>query len=286
MFVLKIQRLEKLCRALQEERVALYSKIKEVRHSNSQCSPPTQAEEQVEVEGLTVEEVLEIQGGDPVLTEDMSRLREEQAKLQEFATALLAMPSDGEEEEEEAQEQEEQKEEDALVSAFSHFTSKAKEEKPAESQQVLEEFQEAKSHSQVILEEHQEVKVHNQDVLNEPQEIKSHSQEPSVEQADTQQVLEESSAELTAAPEVKGHSQEVVKELQDVKDEDHPVAPTEEMEPIAAAAAAAAEEALTNQPKADQVLPTCSEVPPTSASDPNKKETPKKKKKRSVKNAS
>lgn len=286
MFVLKIQRLEKLCRALQEERAALYSKIKEVRHPNSNCAPPTQAEEQVEVEGLTVEEVLEIQGNDPVLTEDMSRLREEQAKLQEFAAALLATPSDGEEEEE-AEEQGEQMEEDVVASAFSHFTAKSKEEKPAEYQQVMEEPQEVKSHSQAILEEPQEVNGHNQDKLNETQDFKSHSQEPSAEQAESQQVLEEPPAEVAAAPEVKGHSQEFLKEPQEVMchPEELPVATTMEMEPKTAAAAE--EKALTDsESQADQVPPSCSQVPPTSASDPDRKQTPKKKKKRSGKNAS
>ncbi|XP_076611735.1 beta-taxilin isoform X1 [Chaetodon auriga] len=109
LFVMKIQKLEKLCRALQEERVVLYDKIKEVRQANanvpSKVFGSSIPSDILDTEGadksplLTPVDLQEIQKEDPVLTEDMTRLREEQAKLQEFAACLLATPSDDEEEE-------------------------------------------------------------------------------------------------------------------------------------------------------------------------------------------
>ncbi|XP_068609763.1 beta-taxilin isoform X1 [Brachionichthys hirsutus] len=91
LFVLKIQRLEKLCRALQDERAVLYGKIKEVRLS-SVPKPEDITEDEDESGLLKPAEAQNIQERDPVLTEDMTRLREEQAKLQEFAASLLATP--------------------------------------------------------------------------------------------------------------------------------------------------------------------------------------------------
>lgn len=93
LFVLKIHKLEQLCRALQEERGVLYDKIKEVRRASSSSQPPLPSSSG-SIQELPEEE-------DPVLTEEMSRLREEQAKLQEFAAALFATPLDHEKEEEE-----------------------------------------------------------------------------------------------------------------------------------------------------------------------------------------
>lgn len=122
LFVLKIQKLEKLCRVLQEERVVLYHKIKEVRQAGSapQAPPPSSSAL------LLPTEVQELQEEDPVLTEDMSRLREEQAKLQEFAAALFAPPLDEDEREEEEARQD--VEEDKVSSAFIQFKTRTQTE--------------------------------------------------------------------------------------------------------------------------------------------------------------
>ncbi|KAM3603370.1 uncharacterized protein V6R79_020927 [Siganus canaliculatus] len=121
-FVLKIQKLEKLCRALQEERVVLYDKIKEVRQASGpskELSPP--GPEDVDQSALlSPSEIQEIQDEDPVLTKDMTRLKEEQAKLQEFAASLWDSPV---EEEEEVHAREEPKE-DVVVSAFAQFRTR------------------------------------------------------------------------------------------------------------------------------------------------------------------
>ncbi|KAK2855840.1 hypothetical protein Q5P01_004575 [Channa striata] len=106
LFVLKIQRLEKLCRALQDERKVLYEKIKEVRHANSNLPGKVISSSKLSQESddksalltpLELQELQELQETDPVLTEDMTRLREEQAKLQEFAASLLDPVADNEE---------------------------------------------------------------------------------------------------------------------------------------------------------------------------------------------
>lgn len=112
-----------MCRALQEERRGLYDKIKEVCESsanlpkklsnltgNSEVSDPV----------LAPEEIQELEEEDPVLTENIARLRDEQAKLQELAASLLATSDDNEEEEKE----ELDLNEDVVVSAFVQFKTK------------------------------------------------------------------------------------------------------------------------------------------------------------------
>lgn len=117
LFVLKIQKLEKLCRALQEERVVLYEKIKEVRKASGASQVPFPSS------NAEIQELQEIQEQDPVLTNNMSRLREEQAKLQELAASLFATPL----EEDKQEDEEEPKldvEEDQVSSAFSQFRTR------------------------------------------------------------------------------------------------------------------------------------------------------------------
>ncbi|KAK5852538.1 hypothetical protein PBY51_006391 [Eleginops maclovinus] len=97
-FVLKIQKLERLCDALQRERVMLYEKIKQISKNNSNISTKIFGNSKGDDKSTTLspfeqQELHEIQMEDPVLTEDMSRLKEEQAKLQEFANSLLAAPA-------------------------------------------------------------------------------------------------------------------------------------------------------------------------------------------------
>ncbi|KAM9356263.1 uncharacterized protein txlnba isoform 1-T1 [Pholidichthys leucotaenia] len=126
LFVLKIQKLEKLCRALQDERKVLYEKIKDVHRSNSELPSklftssnldPQTVEKSVL---LASEELQELHEEHPVLTEDMTRLKEEQARLQEFATCLLTVPVDNDEEDD----TELDLEEDLVSTAFTHFKTK------------------------------------------------------------------------------------------------------------------------------------------------------------------
>ncbi|XP_054618339.1 beta-taxilin [Dunckerocampus dactyliophorus] len=114
-FVLKIHKLEKLCRALQEERKVLYAKIKEVRQANNDLSS-------------NVMTACDLDGTGPAavtpeveLTEDMERLRTEQAKLQEFADALMVSHSADREDEDDNLDLDQ----DIVASAFTHFSSKS-----------------------------------------------------------------------------------------------------------------------------------------------------------------
>ncbi|XP_008395308.1 beta-taxilin [Poecilia reticulata] len=126
LFVLKIQKLEKLCRVLQEERKGLYDKIREVRQSSAGL--PSKLANFTENAGVPedaampdLEGLQELQEDDPVLTENIARLRQEQAKLQEFAAALLAAPGDNEEQDEK---KEQSAEDDVIVSAIAQFQTR------------------------------------------------------------------------------------------------------------------------------------------------------------------
>ncbi|XP_014902113.1 beta-taxilin [Poecilia latipinna] len=126
LFVLKIQKLEKLCRALQEERKGLYDKIREVRQSSAGL--PSKLANFTENAGVPedaampdLEGLQELQEDDPVLTENIARLRQEQAKLQEFAAALLAASGDNEEQDEK---KELSAEDDVIVSAIAQFQTR------------------------------------------------------------------------------------------------------------------------------------------------------------------
>ncbi|XP_026197877.1 beta-taxilin isoform X2 [Anabas testudineus] len=128
LFVLKIQKLEKLCRALQDERKVLYDKIKEVRQANSDLPAKIfgssklkeDSESADKSELLTPAEIQELQAEDLVLTEDMARLREQQAKLREFADSFFAPVADNEQEDN----NDIDPEEDLVASAFVQFKSK------------------------------------------------------------------------------------------------------------------------------------------------------------------
>lgn len=277
LFVLKIQRLEKLCRALQEERSVLYSKIKEVRHANANlpsklngCDPEGAADGHApdRAEVLSAREVQEIQGEDPVLTDDMNRLREEQAKLQEFAASLLSTPSD-EEEEDKA---EPDPEEDAVALAFNQFKAKvpANEDKasgpaeePAEEVPPMSE----QNSSATAPGAAEGAGVRSQVDLMEVQQVQQPPAEPTPEQVQNDAPVDPEPG--ATEPEARGRASQ-----------GEPVAP-------------AAEEEVPTQtgPQADEAPPASestppSENPPPPASDSNRKQTAKKKKKRSAKNAS
>ncbi|KAA0708428.1 Beta-taxilin Muscle-derived protein 77 [Triplophysa tibetana] len=97
-FTVKIDRLETLCRVLQDERKILYAKIKEIRF------PEKAAESPLEDMPL-VDELAPQLGPSPVLTAEMEKLREQQIRLQELAASLVkpikddVEESDSEEEE-------------------------------------------------------------------------------------------------------------------------------------------------------------------------------------------
>ncbi|TRY81480.1 hypothetical protein DNTS_007239 [Danionella cerebrum] len=87
LFTLKIDRLETLCRALQEERKVLYGKIKEIRIQEKVNTAP--AVEETQTEDLPELVQLPKLAPNPMLTAEMEKLRAEQARLQEFAASLL-----------------------------------------------------------------------------------------------------------------------------------------------------------------------------------------------------
>lgn len=144
--MLKIQKLEKLCQVLQQERVLLYEKIKDVRKANSGAQAKLLSDSQPEQSDLlTPTEIQEIQEEDPVLTEDMSRLREEQNKLQEFAASLFATPTEKEEPEQEPQLE---LEEDEVSSAFIQFKSKTQTRTDSVPEKVENPPEEEKGHDE------------------------------------------------------------------------------------------------------------------------------------------
>lgn len=81
LFTLKVDKLETLCRALQEERKGLYDKIRGIRFDISQA---TTAEEPAV---KTSEDVPTVGVG---LTAELERLNAEQVRLQEFAASLAS----------------------------------------------------------------------------------------------------------------------------------------------------------------------------------------------------
>ncbi|KAK7150991.1 hypothetical protein R3I93_012051 [Phoxinus phoxinus] len=117
LFTLKIDRLETLCRVLQDERKGLYDKIKEIRHSEKETLAP--AVDMPQVDDLPELAQLPIPALNPVFTAEMERLRVEQARLQEFAASLVSPITDdageSESEEEETTQGETAKENPAIT---------------------------------------------------------------------------------------------------------------------------------------------------------------------------
>ncbi|XP_070705430.1 alpha-taxilin isoform X2 [Pempheris klunzingeri] len=290
-FVLKIQKLEKLCRALQDERVILYGKIKEVRLANSevpkalnasklsQVSDPEGADTSTLLTPADLQELQQLQEEDPVLTKDMARLREEQAKLQEFADSLLSTPSDNDEEDKDDLDAEE----DMVASAFVQFKTKTEVKK--EPEQVVDVKPEA---AESVL----------------PQSDKDEETNAPVPEEKSSQIPTDTKPEA-----VKVQTQVENKEVQPVKPDEEiqqqPAEPeptsepeTVQMNPPAdprpeAAEAEAPLEASEVKPvvpvedkKVHQPVQVPGEAPAKSEPAPPSKQTPKKKKKRNGKNAS
>uniref|UniRef100_A0A3P8Z6S9 Taxilin beta a n=1 Tax=Esox lucius TaxID=8010 RepID=A0A3P8Z6S9_ESOLU len=87
MFVVKIDKLERLCRALQDERKILYSKIKGIRQTPNTPEEETPKDESQEgiIEPVhSLMDIVEV----PEMTEEMARLRAEQNRLAEFAASI------------------------------------------------------------------------------------------------------------------------------------------------------------------------------------------------------
>lgn len=124
-----------MCNALQKERKILYDKIKEVRQSNSNVPSIIFGSFNPEDDSEGADksaELQKIQEADPVLTEDMARLKEEQAKLQQFAASLLATAADKDEEDHDDVDLEE----DPVASAFLQFKTKTQIKEEPVSQSV------------------------------------------------------------------------------------------------------------------------------------------------------
>ncbi|XP_016393014.1 alpha-taxilin isoform X1 [Sinocyclocheilus rhinocerous] len=92
LFTLKIDRLETLCQALQDERKSLYDKIKEIRSLEKATLAPVVDLPQVDELPELVQ--LPKPAPNPMLTTEMKRLREEQIRLQEFAASLVSSITD------------------------------------------------------------------------------------------------------------------------------------------------------------------------------------------------
>lgn len=268
MFVLKIQKLEKLCRALQEERAVLYDKIKEVRHSGANIpkilsgSKPDDAPNADGADkSVPPNELQEIQEEDPVLTEDMTRLKEEQAKLQEFAASLLATPSDDDEEEKKDLEEDE---EDVVASAFVQFKTKPEVRKPPQEDMVPAEPRPEETRS----------------AGTEVVQVQTHMGDTEPVPAEPVPTPEEVQMDPPAGLKPEAAEAKTLAETSEVE----PVIPVKE-EVIPAEPAQVADEAPTaSESTPPEVYSATGAAPPSSES--SKKQTPKKKKKRSAKNAS
>ncbi|XP_047193958.1 beta-taxilin isoform X3 [Hippoglossus stenolepis] len=134
-FVVTIHKLERLCRVLQEERTVLYDKIKGIRQSNSQLPAKLFDSLSEAADKPVLLTPVELQEDDPVLTEDMARLRQEQAKLQEFADSLFAAPADVDQDAVDTD-----LNEDEVASAFANFKTKpqVQQEPVSEAEQEVE----------------------------------------------------------------------------------------------------------------------------------------------------
>lgn len=309
LFVLKIQKLEKLCHALQDERKVLYNKIKEVRLTNANIpgkylaisnlddNPDAKgADKSALLTAQELQELQEIQADDPVLTEDMSRLREEQTKLQDFAASLLATPSDDEKDENDDLDLEE----DDISSAFGHFKAKTQVKKDVVS--VPEQVENVKSQA---AESDLPLPVKVEEIENQVV--------PTPEAATPEQTTSDT---VPPEPNLKVQTQIEVAEMQQAQPSEQiqqPVAPEPEKAKVDAPTEATKAEVLEEtgevkpvvmmeEKKAQQQPAEPQEAPKTSASAPppantpktaassevnsSKKQAPKKKKKRNGKNAS
>ncbi|XP_040920699.1 beta-taxilin isoform X2 [Toxotes jaculatrix] len=287
LFVLKIQKLEKLCHALQDERRVLYAKIKEVRHANTNLPSKvfgSSNSETADKPVLNPEELQELQEEDPVLTEDMARLREEQAKLQQFAASLLTTPADNEDDNDDDIDLEE----DIVASAFTQFKTKTqvKEELDSVSEQGGDVKSEAAGSDLTLPEE---MEVQKPDVSTPegpaPEEKTSEMTDPKPEAVKVQtQVEVKAEEQIQQQPSDQEPAPEAEKVEADPPTDPKPGAAEEEPSEVKPVAPVE-DENLQQQQPAEPVQVSDEAAAPLNG-DSSKKQAPKKKKKKVSKNSS
>lgn len=297
LFVLKIQRLEKLCRALQDERKVLYDKIKDVRRTSINIpskpgglsDPDGAPDKPYTLTADEFQELEQLQKEDPVLTRDMARLREEQAKLQEFATTLLDNPA---EDEEDDNRESLDLEEDKVAAAFAKFTTKHQDKEVSELEDLKSEPEEPQIHQEVkavktvsfsetlttieirpVEEPKPEAeKVETQVHITEDKLVEPEKQKPDVEKAETPIQTKDK-----PGPELKIQQNHVVTAEPESISPDQSTAPkpeTTEAKPVVLVK----NEKTEAVQKPEEAAPESENTPKTT--DTSKKQTPKKKKKR------
>ncbi|XP_072296680.1 beta-taxilin isoform X2 [Eucyclogobius newberryi] len=289
-FVLKIQKLEKLCRTLQDERKILYDKIKDVRHSNANIPskllglPPPESESV-----LTHEDIDEMQSKDPILTQDMNRLKEEQAKLQRFAASLFDIDDPVEDV------VELDLEEDSISSAFVQFQTK-KDSVAVKCDVKQEEIKVVVEASTTKEEEKVENSINKQEVEQRPQETTQMEQmeKPDEDAKVGQDVTQEKTTSTSDSVQENNKQQKVVDEpkpeapkVEEVKVEEVKV---EEVKVEEVKVKEVKVEATVKEEKTVEVMEKPREEtaskPASEKSESSKKQVPKKKKKRNNKTAS
>ncbi|KAL3052051.1 hypothetical protein OYC64_004750 [Pagothenia borchgrevinki] len=279
-FVLKINKLERLCDALQRERGMLYEKIKQISKNNSNVSIKIFGDKSSDLSPFEQQELHEIGIEDPVLTEDMSRLKEEQTKLQEFANSLLNAPAHNDEEDN----KEEETEDDLVASAFDHFQTK-----PQVKQEQVVDF---KSEESVVPQSDKVTEPATSSPVENTSEVMPTDTKPDVEKVPTQ-VMDKEVQPVKAEEEILMKPAEPTPEPEEVK-----IDPPTDPKPKAAVEAKVEAEPVKEQkvqaepeeaPTTSQSAPPSKDTPKTAAAsnaESAKKQTPKKKKKKNAKNAS
>ncbi|XP_033934536.1 beta-taxilin isoform X1 [Pseudochaenichthys georgianus] len=273
-FVLKINKLERLCDALQRERGMLYEKIKQISKNNSNVSIKIFGDKSSDLSPFEQQELHEIGVEDPVLTEDMSRLKEEQTKLQEFANSLLNAPAHDDEEDN----KEEETEDDLVASAFDHFQTKP--------QVKQEQLVDVKSEESVVPPSDEVTEPATSCPVEKTSEAIPTDTKPDVVPT---QVMDKEVQPVKAEEEILMKPAEPTPEPEEVKTDPptgtKPKAVVEakvEAEPVK-------EQEVQAEPEEAPSAPPSKDTPKTAAAsnaESAKKQTPKKKKKKNAKNAS
>ncbi|XP_071324057.1 beta-taxilin isoform X1 [Trachinotus anak] len=309
LFVLKIQKLEKLCHVLQDERKVLYAKIKDVRQTNSNipskvfsssnASDIASSEGADKCDVLNPAEVQELEEEDPVLTEDMARLREEQTKLQEFAASLFTTPEDNDE----VNNDDIDPEEDMVASAFVQFKTKpqVKEEPVSVPEQVVEVKSEAAETDPPLPDKTEEVqKPEAQKPEEKPSEMIQTDPQPEAVKVQTQvevkevqqvkpeeEIQQQQPSEQEPTPDTEKVETDPTTGILEETGEVKPVVPVEaeklQQQQQPAEPVQVSEEAPKSSAPPSENTP---ETASPSNADSSKKQTPKKKKKKGGKNAS
>ncbi|XP_073709298.1 beta-taxilin isoform X2 [Garra rufa] len=205
LFTVKIDRLETLCRALQDERKILYEKIKDIRSSEkATLAPALDLPQEDELPGLTQLSKL---APNPMLTAEMKRLRDEQIRLQEFAASLVSSIPD------EAGESESEEEEMAQKLSAIPEAPKLESTEPAEKPESTQEENKPEvvniNEEKPLVPTNPETKsqpeiTEQQTVKQEPIQKEATKTEETVEQKSTQPkpVIKEESKDEAVKPEI------------------------------------------------------------------------------------